>query len=878
MLLCWYYFFYLVHAVFALNKDQIFQNDWQTVNIGVPISSIETNNKIITFSDLGVFAIINSTTGDVLYRYQSELPLSDRSSGLIEHHSNDNQILNFINFESSSKLLLWNISNNHGIINSEFNFDDKIIEVSSRNNYIYLITEHNIVQLDLASKNQISNIYTSIESIQKAKLFTSQLNNVTYVIFEIDDQAYFSSLSDFELKPFHQCSVTSARFHQSEENLLICNNSAVYAFDSFGIEEISNGENMINDKLSANSLSNLPLQSFEIISNDNILIFNDYTINAFNIKALTFVSNSEINIPPSLYDSSYHSFKINNSINGTDINLLIVSSSMVIEYYKNGELLWTNDQSFVKVKDLIIVDSELQSSTIYDEMMLDSSYNILKSYFRRVFHNYNSIFGKYKYNLDDVTRFGMSQKIVMLSENGKINVSKLYKDKNSKLSQRQLIFTPPVNLTKLFELDKNVYALSDDKKIYEIDIVRGKIFPKSEEFVFSNFKYIKKSESEYDVIKVPSLKGEDIYTTFFSKADNTITGQLFYNNEQTETWNFSPSGEKIVSLDKRSYGNYDVSQNALVLPDRSTLYKYLIPNIGIITTLKTVENTKFVKFYIINLVSGQTYGIFEKSVCYKFNESDIHIAFEENFVIFTVPDKFSPLDSQICSIDLFEVLKPDQKLTKNIESLSAFDTPLLPAFSSQCFVIPGLQITGLTISNTKHNIATKTVILRTSFGQIISIPKMIIDGRRNGIIGDFKTMLNPILEIISLNGTDTFSKPQTMSSSIYFSSISSRFSYDPIISINPQSILTHHRKLITSKNHGKTFLTTRPTELESTTYVINVDGDVFVTILRPSGSFDKLTSSFNVKVVIMTIIVLVLSIALIRPKTERIRLLGKWIL
>lgn len=878
MLLSWFYFFHLLHLGFALTKDQIFQNDWQTVNIGVPISSIEVNNKIITFSDLGVLAILNSTTGDVLYRYQSELPSIDRSSRLIADSSNNEQILNFINFESSSKLLLWNILNHHGIINNEFNFDDRIIEVSWRDNYIFLVNEYTIIQIDLASQNHISNIYTSTESIKKAKIFTSELNNITYTIFETCDQVYFSSLSNFELKPFHKCSVTHARFQQSDENLLICNNSAVYAFDSFGIEEITNGENMINDKISANSLSNSPLKSFEIINNNDILVFNDYTIKNFNIKALNFTSDKEIDIPHSLYDSSYHSFKINRSVNGTDINLLIVSSSMVIEYYKNGELLWINDQSFVKVKDLIIVDSKLQSSIISDEMTLDSNYNIFKSYLRRIVHNYNSIFGKSRHNLDDKTRFGMSKNIVLLSENGKITVSTLYKDIDNKLPKDQLIFTPPVKLTKLLELDNNVFALSDDKNIYEIDIAHGKIIPKSVEFVSSNFKFIKQSESEYDVIKVPSFREDEIYTTFFSKTENRITGQLLYNNEQSETWNFSPKNEKILSLSKRSYSNYDVAQNALVLSDRSTLYKYLIPNIGIITTLKTIENTKFVKFYIINLVSGQRYGIFEKKLGLSFTENDIHIAFEENFVVFTVPDRFSPLDSQICSIDLFEVLKPNQKLTKDVVSLSAFDSPILPAFATQCYVIPGLAITDLTISNTKHNIATKTVILRTSYGQIISIPKMIIDGRRNGIIGDFKSIRNSDSEVISLNGTDVFSKSQTISSSIYFSSISSRFAYDPIININPQSILSHHRKLITNKDNGKTFLTTKPTELESTTYVISVDGDIFVTILRPSGSFDKLTSSFNTKVVIMTIIILVLGIALIRPKTERIKLLGKWIL
>ena len=146
--------FHLLSTALCLTQDQIFQNDWQSVNIGIPIDTIESDNKIITFTDIGVFAILNSISGDVLYRYQSEiLPISSKiNSGLVESSSNTttNQILNFINFDNSnSKLLLWSISNHHGVIEKEYNFPYNIIDVKSNDDFIYIISDQNILFIDL---------------------------------------------------------------------------------------------------------------------------------------------------------------------------------------------------------------------------------------------------------------------------------------------------------------------------------------------------------------------------------------------------------------------------------------------------------------------------------------------------------------------------------------------------------------------------------------------------------------------------------------------------------------------------------------------------------------------------------------------------------
>lgn len=877
------FLFHFLCRSFALTQDQIFQNDWQTINIGIPVAALEIDNRIITFTDIGIFSIINSTFGSVMYRYQTEVLPVSINSGLVGSTSNNEQVLNFINFESNSKLLVWNIARNHGIIEKEYNFENNIIAVISNTDHIYVVEEKSIVNIDLKTNTQ-NIIYTTSNSISSAKLFASTVDQLIYVIFDINGDVYFSDLLDFHLKPFSDCSVDNTRFKQSASNLLICSNSNVFAFDSISSIKISTGKNMVDEKLSADSLLPSELQSFDVINNKEILAFSENSVNLFNSESLSFTPEAISEIPIAYYDSYYNNFHISRSKNVTDINLFLVTPLAVLEYYKNGQLLWSSDQSFVDIKDFVIIDTALKSSLTFTELIYDTSSNIFVSFFRRLRHNYNSIFGKSKFALDNINRFGMSKKIIVLSNNGKLAVYQMYKSESSNSPQMIAVFNPPVKLTKLYEIDKNIYALSENNSIFEIDIQLGKIHQISSEFRASNFVDIVKSENEIETITTPTIETEEFYTTSFFELTNTIRGHLFNSKGQFDLWKFSRENEKIISLTRRSYGNLVVAQNALVLPDRSIIYKYLIPNIGIITTSKETVGEKSIILYIVNLITGQIYGRFEKEIGLTTDvENEVHISFEENFIILTTPDKFSKLDTQICSIDLFESLKPDKSFTKGFSSYSPFDNAILPAFASQCFILPGIIVDAVSISNTKHNIATKNIIIRTNLGQIIALPKMVIDGRRNGLIGDFKNILNfeSSVALLDDNRTSVLSPSvQRINNNAYAASIASRFTYDPIININPQFILTHHRKMISTKyvNDGKRDLLTNPTELESTTYVLSVEGDIFVTFLRTSGSFDRLTSSFNTKVVIITLIVLFLGIAFVRPKTEKIKLLGKWIL
>mgnify|MGYP003365821581 FL=1 len=74
------YFLLLVKVVLCIPVDEIFTVDYQTVQTGIPFSSILLGDRLISLTNKNVLAIQNVTNGDVLYRYASEIPFTNQSS------------------------------------------------------------------------------------------------------------------------------------------------------------------------------------------------------------------------------------------------------------------------------------------------------------------------------------------------------------------------------------------------------------------------------------------------------------------------------------------------------------------------------------------------------------------------------------------------------------------------------------------------------------------------------------------------------------------------------------------------------------------------------------------------------------------------------
>lgn len=860
----------LLHLALALTKDQIFQHDWQTYHIGIPFKSIELNDTLITLSSNGILSTINTTDGDVLYRYQSDINPVSLDSGLIPIDSNS--FVSYFNYENlnQSLLIVWKSSSPYGSIENEFIFDSKILSVQPALDKLIVFNDMSISVINYRKrKNSIERIFESSSLIKKTKTFFDLELKEVFIFVETDEGIHFSKLSNFDLKPIKQLEIYDISTMRYNRGHIIFNNDQVFEIgDEIVKVDTKSNFNLITNKLSANSLISTIVDKFEVI-NDHVIIESNNHINLFNHQNVSFVPNVAFEIPREFLDSVYLSYFI--SSDDSHVNILSVSSSDVVSYYVNGLLKWSSDQSFTDIVDIVILENEHTElsisswSSFLPEKIELSPMKLITSMIKNL---YKIVINDLKthINNDNDQLFGMCKKLVVLSKNNKIGVYNMNKHESYK-NQLVEIFSIPSNIKieKLHLVNDEVLGVSDDG-LFKIDIAEGTCSAVTEKDNITTIALGSK------LIVLDSLP-EVLYTSNHDIELNEVRGYKIVNGDSFETFHYSPENEQILSLTKRSYGNDKVAQNGIVLSDRSVLYKYLTPNIGVITSY--AQSSNLVVIRIINLVTGKIYGSLKKEVKPEIDiNRDINVAFEEHFIIFTIPDSKNSLNTEICSIDLFESLKPNQKFTKDVTEYSSFGNSVLPSFASQCFIIPFYKVNDLSISKTVNNIAIKDIILRTSNGQIMSVPKMMIDGTRNGVIGNFNR--NGIYGLdLSLDNTKITSNAPSIYSSVQSSSIVNKFTFNPIINFSSQSILSHIRRL-TQNSLKDSKLFTVPTNLESTTYVVSIDGDIFVSILRPSGSFDKLTPDFATGTLIMTIVFLTAGIIFIKPKLQRQNVLRLW--
>lgn len=781
----------LCQFTLGLTSDQVFSDDWQTTNIGRPIDLINLNHALYTLSSEGIISILDANNGEVLYRYYNENGRILEDSKIVK--GNTDYIISYFNYgldqDGYSKVILWDTKQTSLRVQREIQFPNKTLAVAQFEDMVYVATENGIHKFDLNPLNPPQTVFTSPVLLEEASIFVNPENRQVFATWEIQGSLYYSELEYFESKVFVGCKLAELRFYySSSSNYFICNGQTVYEFDNYGAAKLKEGSNMVTDTLSSDLLVNAQIDDMKIIE-DYVAIKSDNTLRLFNYREATLTPVVEFELPSSIEDSISHNFAVGDST----VYLITFSKHHRVDCYVNGTLQWSKDESLAEVKDIVVIDQ-------------------------------------------DIDRFEIKKYMVVLSAAKTIGVFHLHRCSGQQLLN---IFEVDVDFDRLHNVNNTVQGQLGSRE-FSVDFLNGKVF-------------------ELHDNQPKEISSEPSFSAGMDLPYNRVEG---YKNG-VSTWRFQPDFERVTGLLKRSYDNEHVASNGIVLHDRSVLYKYLLPNTGVITTFN--EDKNIVGIYLINLITGQLYGKFYRSVYTQFDpELDFSIVYEENFIIFSV---VKGENSEVCVIDLFESLKPNFSLTKKLQVFSSIQDAFAPAFATQCFTVLNQQINQMAIFNTKYNIATKEIVCSTRFGQIFSIPKMVLDARRNGFIGDLKKGNNRDISYED-------KKLPRISMSKYAASILSKFTYDPLIHIHPRFILSHHRKLISG--HHKPYLNVVPTELESTAYVVYQGVDTFVTILRPSGSFDRLTSSFNFKIVIGTIILLILIIAYIYPKTERMKLLGLW--
>ncbi|CAK48124.1 hypothetical protein CBS115989_10787 [Aspergillus niger] len=315
--------------------------------------------------------------------------------------------------------------------------------------------------------------------------------------------------------------------------------------------------------------------------------------------------------------------------------------------------------------------------------------------------------------------------------------------------------------------------------------------------------------------------------------DGRVLGWAARDNKHP-VWQFLPTpGEKIIQATARP-SHDPVASIGKVLGNRSVLYKYLNPNLALITAVGESSAT----FYLLDAISGK---ILHSSTHQGVDPTQpIASVISENWFAYSfwadAVDPSSAKGYQLVISELYESPVPNDRgpldSASNYSSIS--DLPL-PHVISQAFIIPE-PISHMAVTQTRQGITVRQLLCTLpSSNAIIGIPRPVLDPRRP----------------IGRDPTSTEAEEGL-------------FKYNPFLEFDGKWYHTHSREVSGIKS-----VLSAPTLLESTSLIFAFGGDIFATRATPSQAFDVLGKGFSKLQLVLTIVALTAGVIVLAPMVKR---------
>ena len=307
-------------------------------------------------------------------------------------------------------------------------------------------------------------------------------------------------------------------------------------------------------------------------------------------------------------------------------------------------------------------------------------------------------------------------------------------------------------------------------------------------------------------------------------------------------WTLQPSpGFKLMHAVGRA-SHDPVASIGNVLGDRSVLYKYLSPNLVLLTALSSSALT----MYLVESVTG---AVLHTST-YEGVDPRVPVAsvMSENWFAYSFlasDGTESAKGHQLIITELYESdVSNDRGVLGSTTNYSSFDAGAtrIPYVISQAFTV-GEPISAMASSQTNQGITTRQLLCALpNSNAIIGIPRHILAPRR------------PIdRDATALEAEEGL------------------FKYSPILELDPKLFLTHSREVM-----GISKLISTASLLESTSLVFGFGHDIFGTKVSPSGTFDLLGKEFNKVQLLLTVVALAAGTSAIHPLVRKRQTEGRW--
>ncbi|GME28890.1 Quinonprotein alcohol dehydrogenase-like protein [Neofusicoccum parvum] len=520
---------------------------------------------------------------------------------------------------------------------------------------------------------------------------------------------------------------------------------------------------------------------------------------------------------------------------------------------RNGELTWSRPEVLSGALDAIWVDFPTEES-LAQELEIETHQSVLAAYVHRVKRHLKDLehlpdFLQTLPNrflphdsasdvLDKAQRdtFGLNKPVVVATESGRFLA----------VSGGSVIW------------NHDVLELPHGQKVEEVELevnTKGQIaavFPQLSRHVLLNAttghlirSVPLKLALELDAEEATSAPEEAEFT--YKIVDGEIKG--FWSGSEL-AWRFAPTaGERIISVTPRPADD-PVASIGKVLGDRRVLYKYLNPNLVLVSAV--ADSTGVLSVYLLDGVSGAL--LWQATHEGVDTTQTIAGALSENWVTysFTLGSSFEVPSKghQLVVAEFFESTLPNDRgpfgAASNYSAIRPFagvvGESAKPHVLSQTYHIPE-PISHMAVTQTAQGITSKWLLVTLpQSNSIVGIPRQILDPRR------------PV-------GRDP--TPEEAAEGL--------MRYTPVIEFNPAQYLNHKREVLGIKK-----VITSPALLESTSLVFAYGLDVFGTRVSPSFAFDILGKGFNRLQLLATVAALFVGVLFVAPLVRRKQINARW--
>lgn len=511
---------------------------------------------------------------------------------------------------------------------------------------------------------------------------------------------------------------------------------------------------------------------------------------------------------------------------------------------RNGDLVWTRPEVLATATSAVWAELPEEEEGLAHELEVEGHQNVLAAYLHRVKRHIRDLeyFPAWLQNIpnrvlrnlglktqevtiDDIQHdtFGFHKLVLVATEEGRL--AALDVGAQGKL---------------MWNIDLSDLAPNAQFRGISLKAFRGYVEIKDNAFQGSLF--INSTTGGLiasDAIAVqPVVKSEGQKLITFDLVEGDLKGFTGVDPGSEPIWTFTPpNGERIISYAARPLTD-PVASIGTVLGDRRVLYKYLNPNLVLVTAV--LDSARTASIYLLDSASGQ--------LLYAATHEDADITrpipstISENWFSYSLTIASTTTSAsrgyQLVVADLYESALPDDRGPLGASSNSSTVLPTKaqgdsakPYVISQSYHIPA-EVSHMTVTRTSQGITSRELLVTVpSLNSIIGIPRQVIDPRRP--IGRDPT---------ALEASEGLTK------------------YAPMILFDPKWHLNHKFEVVGVKE-----VITSESGLESTSLVFAYGLDVFGTRVAPSFAFDVLGKGFNKIQMLLTVVALFVGVLFVAP-------------